>query len=45
MHRGLYTAASAMLVQESMLDVTTNNLANVNSSGFRKRIPVNKSFP
>lgn len=45
MHRGLYTAASAMLVQETMHDVTTNNLANVNSSGFRKRIPVNKSFP
>ena len=23
-----------MLVQETMLDVTSNNLANVNSSGF-----------
>lgn len=34
-----------MLVQETMLDVTSNNLANVNSSGFRKRIPVNQSFP
>ena len=45
MHRGLYAAASAMIVQETMHDVTANNLANVNSSGFRKRIPVNKSFP
>lgn len=45
MHRGLYAATSAMIVQETMHDVTANNLANVNSSGFRKRIPVNKSFP
>ena len=45
MHRGLYAAASAMIVQETMHDVTANNLANVSSSGFRKRIPVNKSFP
>jgi flagellar basal-body rod protein FlgG len=34
-----------MIVQETMHDVTANNLANVSSSGFRKRIPVNKSFP
>lgn len=45
MYRGLYAAASAMIVQETMHDVTANNLANVSSSGFRKRIPVNKSFP
>jgi flagellar basal-body rod protein FlgG len=34
-----------MIVQESMHDVVANNLANVSSSGFRRRIPVNKSFP
>ena len=34
-----------MLVQERMLDVTANNLANVNSAGFRGRTPVNKAFP
>ena len=45
MHRGLYAAASAMIVQESMHDVVANNLANVVTSGFRRRIPVNKSFP
>ena len=45
MHRGLYAAASAMIVQESMHDVVANNLANVSTSGFRRRIPVNKSFP
>jgi len=45
MHRGLYAAASAMIVQESMHDVVANNLANATTSGFRRRIPVNKSFP
>ncbi|HQF90917.1 MAG TPA: flagellar hook-basal body protein [Synergistaceae bacterium] len=45
MFRGLYAGASAMLVQERMLDVTGNNLANVNSTGFRGRTPVNKAFP
>jgi flagellar basal-body rod protein FlgG len=45
MFRGIYSGASAMLVQERMLDVTGNNLANVDTAGFRKRIAVNKSFP
>ena len=45
MNKGIYAAASAMIVQESMHDVTANNLANASTSGFRKRIPVNKSFP
>ena len=45
MQRGLYTACSAMLVQISHLDAVSNNLANVNSVGFRKRIPVTQSFP
>jgi flagellar basal-body rod protein FlgF len=44
-HRGLYAAASAMLVQERMGDVVANNLANVNTAGFKGRIAVNKSFP
>lgn len=44
-NRGLYSAASAMLVQESMHDVVANNLANVSTAGFRGRIPVNKTFP
>jgi flagellar basal-body rod protein FlgG len=45
MFRGIYAGTSAMLVQEKMLDVTGNNLANVDTSGFRARIAVNKSFP
>ena len=45
MFRGIYAGTSAMLVQEKMLDVVGNNLANVDTSGFRARIAVNKSFP
>ncbi|GHV31255.1 flagellar basal-body rod protein FlgF [Synergistales bacterium] len=45
MFRGIYEGASAMLVQEKMLDVVGNNLANVDTAGFRSRVAVNKSFP
>ncbi len=45
MFRGFYAGTSAMLVQEKMLDVTANNLANADTAGFRGRIAVNKSFP
>ena len=44
MNRGLYAAASAMLVQETNLDVVTNNLANVNTVGFRRRVSANAEF-
>ncbi len=44
MHRGLYAAASAMLVQETNLDVTANNLANVDTPGFKKRVSTNAEF-
>ncbi|MDR3332657.1 MAG: flagellar hook-basal body protein [Synergistaceae bacterium] len=45
MFRGIYEGTSAMLVQEKMLDVVGNNLANVDTNGFRGRVAVNKSFP
>jgi flagellar basal-body rod protein FlgG len=45
MFRGFYAGTSAMLVQEKMLDVVGNNLANVDTAGFRGRVAVNKSFP
>ena len=44
MHRGLYAAASAMVVQETNLDVVANNLANVDTAGFRRRISANADF-
>jgi flagellar basal-body rod protein FlgG len=33
-----------MLVQETNLDVTANNLANVDTAGFRKRVSANAEF-
>lgn len=44
MNKGLYSACSAMLVQEAHLDVVSNNLANVDTAGFRRRVPVNAEF-
>src|SRR5258708_4032861 len=36
MIRSLYTAATGMLAQQLNLDVTANNLANVNTTGYKK---------
>jgi flagellar basal-body rod protein FlgG len=36
MIRALYTAASGMNAQQSNMDTVANNLANVNTSGFKK---------
>lgn len=45
MIRGLYTAASGMMLQMARQDVVANNLANVNTSGFKKNVAVAKAFP
>src|ERR1044071_5632956 len=36
MFRSLATAASGMEAQQTKLDVTANNIANVSTSGFKK---------
>lgn len=36
MQRALWTAAAGMAVQQTNLDVISNNLANVNTTGFKK---------
>ena len=36
MIRSFYTAVSGMIVQEAKQDVITNNLANVNTVGFKQ---------
>ena len=36
MMRALYTAASGMIAQQYNIDTISNNLANVNTTGFRK---------
>jgi len=38
MIRALYTAATGMHAQETNIDVISNNLANVNTTGFKKSV-------
>ena len=45
MIRGLYTSASGMLTEMVRNDVTSNNLANVNTTGYKKDTALFKSFP
>lgn len=44
MIRGWYIGASGMNAQQDKLDAISNNLANVDTTGFKKEIPVNKEF-
>lgn len=44
MLRGLYTAASAMINQRQRMDVLTNNLANLETPGFKKDSVSSRSF-
>ena len=37
MLRSLYTASTGMLAQQTQIDVTSNNIANVNTIGFKKQ--------
>ena len=37
MLRSLWTSASGMIAQQTHLDVVTHNLANVNTTGYKKR--------
>jgi len=39
MQSGLYTAASGMVTSQHFLDLVTNNLANLNTTGYKKEIP------
>jgi flagellar basal-body rod protein FlgG len=36
MIRSLHSAATGMSAQQNYIDVTSNNLANVNTAGFKK---------
>ncbi|MCQ2588877.1 MAG: flagellar basal-body rod protein FlgF [Treponema sp.] len=44
MIRGWYTGASGMNAQQYRLDAISNNLANVDTAGYKKDITVSKSF-
>ncbi|QXM06696.1 flagellar hook-basal body protein [Crassaminicella indica] len=45
MLRGLYTATSAMQTNNKKLDVITNNIANIDTVGYKKDVVVSESFP
>ena len=36
MYRGLYTAYTGMRVQQDVMNVVSNNLANIDTTGFKK---------
>ena len=44
MVRGLYTAYTGMLNQQRRMDVTTNNLANASTVGFKKEGSTSQAF-
>jgi len=45
MLRGLYSAASGMITQQRKHDTITNNIANLNTPGFKGVQTVSRSFP
>lgn len=45
MIRGLYTGASGMMAQMHQMDALSNNLANVNTTGYKKDTSIQKAFP
>ncbi|MEW9123137.1 MAG: flagellar hook-basal body complex protein [Thermotaleaceae bacterium] len=45
MLRGLYTATSAMSTNNKKIDVITNNLANINTTGYKKELVISETFP
>jgi len=52
MQNGLYVATSGLLMQQRRLDVISNNVANVNTNGFKRELtvfsdyrPVDKRYP
>ncbi|MFP4661017.1 MAG: flagellar basal-body rod protein FlgF [Halanaerobiales bacterium] len=44
MIRGMFNAASGMMVNQEKLDITSNNLANVNTTAYKKDQGVQRSF-
>lgn len=44
MIRGWYTGASGMSAQQNRLDAIANNLANVDTTGYKRDVSVSKSF-
>lgn len=45
MIRGLYISASSAVAETKRIDVIANNIANVNTTGFKKDVMVTDNFP
>lgn len=45
MVRGIFTSAAGMNAAQSRLDIISNNIANVDKTGYKKDIAVMKAFP
>lgn len=45
MIRGLYTAATGMITQYKKMDTISNNLANINTTGYKQDGVVTEAFP
>ena len=45
MNRGLYIGATSLVANQRRLDVLSNNLANINTVGFKRDISIVESFP
>ncbi|MDR0454852.1 MAG: flagellar basal-body rod protein FlgF [Deferribacteraceae bacterium] len=52
MQNGLYVAAGGLLMQQQRMDVISNNIANINTNGFKRDLavfsdyrPVDKRYP
>lgn len=45
MFRGLYTVTSGMQTNQKKLDVISNNIANANTSGYKKDVVISEAFP
>ena len=44
MIRGLYTGASGMNAQQVKLDAISNNLANLDTTGYKRDVTIHKAF-
>lgn len=45
MNRGLYIGATSLVANQKRLDVLSNNLANINTVGYKRDISLTESFP
>jgi flagellar basal-body rod protein FlgG len=44
MSRGIYTLTSGMLTQQRKIDISSNNIANINTAGYKKEQAVTSNF-